>query len=108
VTDTTPHLPLDGNSRVEYLTPIQSIAFPDEWYEINAEEHFWFEWRESGGPSPEGEPKSRGFGTRLIERTLASELGGTVEMRFEPSGLVCRLTTSETDRIDASYEQELS
>jgi hypothetical protein len=29
-------------------------------------------------------------------------------MRFEPSGLVCRLTTSETDRIDASYEQELS
>jgi PAS domain S-box-containing protein len=71
-------------------------------------DHFWFEWRESGGPSPEGEPKSRGFGTRLIERTLASELGGTVEMRFEPSGLVCRLTTSETDRIDASYEQELS
>ena len=45
MTDTPPHLPLDGNSRVEYLTPIQSIAFPDEWYEINAEEHFWFEWR---------------------------------------------------------------
>ena len=64
-------------------------------------DHFWFEWRESDGPTLPGEPKARGFGTRLIERTLASELGGTVEMSFEPSGLVCRLTTGETGRIEA-------
>ena len=72
------------------------------------QDHFWFEWRESEGPPPAGGPKTRGFGTRLIERTLASELGGAVEMKFEKSGLVCRLTTSETARIDATYEKALS
>jgi PAS domain S-box-containing protein len=72
------------------------------------QDHFWFEWRESDGPPPAAEPKRRGFGTQLIERTLASELGGTVEMKFEPSGLVCRLTTSQTARIDASHEKSPS
>ena len=45
MTDTGTRLTPHGDSRIEYLTPIRSIAFPDEWYEINAEEHFWFEWR---------------------------------------------------------------
>ena len=45
-------------------------------------------WRESGGPlvSP---PAARGFGTRMIERALAAELGGTARIDFEPSGVVC-------------------
>jgi two-component sensor histidine kinase len=45
-------------------------------------------WTERGGPevSP---PGRRGFGSRLIERGLAAEMGGVVEMRFEPEGLVC-------------------
>lgn len=46
------------------------------------------EWRESGGPSVVP-PNQRGFGSRLIERGLAAELGGQASMRFEPSGLVC-------------------
>ena len=46
------------------------------------------EWRESGGPRV-ATPKRRGFGSRLIERGLAAELGGEVKMNFEPSGLVC-------------------
>lgn len=47
-------------------------------------------WRESGGPcvSP---PRRRGFGSRLLERSLASDLDGEVELAFEPSGLVCRI-----------------
>jgi PAS domain S-box-containing protein len=65
---------------------------------------FWFEWRESGGPPLSGEPNTRGFGTRLIERTLAAELSGTVEIKFESSGLVCQLRTSDTAKIDASDE----
>ena len=68
------------------------------------QDRFWFEWRESGGPPLSGEPKTRGFGTRLIERTLAAELGGTVEIKFESSGLVCQLRTSDTAKIDASGE----
>ncbi len=51
-----------------------------------------FEWRESGGPvvTP---PKRRGFGSVLIERTLSSDFGGSVEMDFNPTGLVCRFET---------------
>lgn len=45
-------------------------------------------WEETGGPSVET-PTRRGFGTRMIERGLAAELGGTVRIDFRPEGLVC-------------------
>jgi two-component sensor histidine kinase len=48
------------------------------------------EWRESGGP-PVAPPRRRGFGSRLIERSLSRELQGEVTLDFEPSGLVCRV-----------------
>jgi PAS domain S-box-containing protein len=47
-------------------------------------------WRESGGP-PVTAPGRRGFGARLIERGLAAQPGGSAQLRFEPSGLVCEL-----------------
>jgi two-component sensor histidine kinase len=34
-------------------------------------------------------PTRRGFGTRLIERSLAQNLEGEVRIAFEPTGLVC-------------------
>ena len=49
-----------------------------------------FVWREEGGPAVA--PVTRaGFGTKLIKRTLASELKGTAELDFQSSGLVCRV-----------------
>jgi PAS domain S-box-containing protein len=45
-------------------------------------------WSESGGP-PVKPPQRRGFGTRLIERSLAQDLSGTVEIEFAPTGVVC-------------------
>jgi SAM-dependent methyltransferase len=27
------------------MTEVQTIAFPNEWYEANSEDHFWFQWR---------------------------------------------------------------
>jgi PAS domain S-box-containing protein len=45
-------------------------------------------WQEQGGP-PVTIPTRRGFGTRMIERGLAAELGGTVTIDFRPEGLVC-------------------
>jgi PAS domain S-box-containing protein len=47
-------------------------------------------WQESGGP-PVATPTRRGFGSRLIERSLAQDLDGTAHMQFEPGGLVCTL-----------------
>ncbi len=48
------------------------------------------EWRESGGP-PVAEPSRRGFGSRLIERALASDLQGQAKLDFRPEGLVCTI-----------------
>jgi two-component sensor histidine kinase len=50
------------------------------------------EWRESGGP-PVPKVRPRGFGTELIEKIVAHELGRPVELRFEPEGVVCVLVT---------------
>jgi two-component sensor histidine kinase len=54
------------------------------------EEALTFLWREQGGP-PVARVSKAGFGTKLIKRTLAAELKGTVKLEFEPTGLVCRV-----------------
>jgi two-component sensor histidine kinase len=46
-------------------------------------------WRERNGPKVEA-PSRRGFGSRLIEQTVAQQLNGKVGFRFEPEGLVCK------------------
>jgi PAS domain S-box-containing protein len=45
-------------------------------------------WTERGGPPVEA-PSRRGFGSRMIERGLAAELGGTVRIDFHRAGIVC-------------------
>jgi two-component sensor histidine kinase len=45
-------------------------------------------WEEKGGP-PVEPPQRRGFGTRLIERSLAQELDGEVRIEFLRAGVVC-------------------
>jgi two-component sensor histidine kinase len=47
-------------------------------------------WREHGGP-PVAPPKRRGFGSLLLDRTLAHDLEGTVGMEFKPEGLQCSI-----------------
>jgi two-component sensor histidine kinase len=45
-------------------------------------------WEETGGP-PVHKPARRGFGTRLIERSLAHDLNGEVRIEFAPTGVLC-------------------
>jgi PAS domain S-box-containing protein len=45
-------------------------------------------WKESGGPAVEP-PTRKGFGSRLIERSLAQDLDGEVRIEYAPTGLVC-------------------
>ncbi|GAA0437227.1 hypothetical protein GCM10009095_00010 [Sphingomonas molluscorum] len=47
-------------------------------------------WEEQGGPSVTP-PSGRGFGSRLIERGLAAEIGGIVRLRYPPTGVVCEI-----------------
>jgi two-component sensor histidine kinase len=53
-------------------------------------------WRESGGPAVM-QPEREGFGTRMIRRVLASELGGKVKLEFEPDGLECSIDAPLTE-----------
>ena len=48
------------------------------------------EWREQGGPKVEP-PRSKGFGSNLLERGLAYELGGTTDLDFRAEGLRCTM-----------------
>jgi two-component sensor histidine kinase len=45
-------------------------------------------WREIGGAAITP-PARQGFGSRLIGTLVSAELGTPVDMRFEPTGLVC-------------------
>jgi len=47
-------------------------------------------WTETGGP-PVRPPERTGFGTTLIERSIAHELDGHAILDYRPEGLVCEL-----------------
>lgn len=49
------------------------------------------EWSESGGPLVPTHPP-RGFGTDLIEKIVAHELGSPVDLDYRPEGVHCMLT----------------
>jgi len=58
------------------------------WRTQGAPARLRIDWREHGGP-PVSPPQRRGFGTRMIEGSVAAELHGTATLAYEPSGLAC-------------------
>lgn len=48
-------------------------------------------WRERGGPQVQP-PAQRGFGSRLLERGLKHDMGGNVDLAFEPEGVTFRVS----------------
>ncbi|WP_114227703.1 PAS domain-containing sensor histidine kinase [Sphingomonas sediminicola] len=48
------------------------------------------DWREEGGPRVTA-PLRQGFGTRMLSRALARELGGTVTLTYDSAGLRCAI-----------------
>lgn len=56
---------------------------------------FRLEWREEGGPTVQP-PTRAGFGNTMIERVLGPQLGGKVDLSFEPGGVVCILECPQT------------
>lgn len=48
------------------------------------------EWRETGGPRIV-KPIQRAFGTSLIHELISHELGGAVDLAFDPDGVCCRM-----------------
>jgi len=48
-------------------------------------------WTEGGGP-PVKEPEHRGFGTRVMERMIVSQLNGELRFDWRENGVVCEVT----------------
>ncbi|MET3889158.1 PAS domain S-box-containing protein [Bosea sp. OAE506] len=67
-----------------------------------------FRWQEAGGPPVSGRPSRRGFGTRLIEKVLAAELGGTGDLQYRASGVVFTLVAPlpDQDKISGTPDDE--
>lgn len=57
----------------------------------NDTERLDLHWTETTGRAVTA-PLRRGFGTRVIERTIVTDLAGALDMRFEPAGLSCRIS----------------
>lgn len=64
-------------------------------------------WRESGGPTVV-KPTRKGFGSRLIGRALAAELGGKVRVDYKPSGVVCTIVAPMPDTGDIGRSGDTS
>lgn len=58
--------------------------------EDQADGRLRLQWEECGGP-PVVAPQHKGFGSRLITRGLAHELGAKVQLDYPPSGVVCTI-----------------
>lgn len=57
-------------------------------------------WAETGGPSIKEAPAMRGFGSRLLARSLSEQLQGAISYDWQPAGLVATLRMRK-DRLAA-------
>jgi PAS domain S-box-containing protein len=62
------------------------------------------DWIEQGGP-PVAEPQQRGFGSKLIEGSIAAELGGRARLAYKPDGLHCEIVIP-LEQATADVERE--
>lgn len=71
------------------------------WRIANGEdgERLNFNWTETGVDLNGRQPRRSGFGTELLERTLAYDLNATTALAFEPGGLRYTAELPLTDRI---------
>lgn len=64
-----------------------------EWALDETTHQLRFVWAEHGGP-PVLPPRREGFGSRLIQRTLAQDFSGEVSLAFDPAGVICTVTAA--------------
>lgn len=68
-----------------------TVGVSDEEVEIT--------WRESGGP-PVSPPPQRGFGLRLLQRGVPTELGGKANLDFAVDGLIYGIQAPISSRLN--------
>ena len=74
----------------------------DVRWSVEPDDQLFIEWAERGGP-PVRPPKRRGFGSRIVEMALPSELGGAVAVDYRTEGLHCSIRSplAALDKFDA-------
>lgn len=45
-------------------------------------------WTERGGPPVEAKPRTHGFGSSMVQQSMAARLGGSIEHEWESEGLI--------------------
>jgi two-component sensor histidine kinase len=64
------------------------------WQSVRVADHrrsvLRIDWIEQEGPAVT-HPQQRSFGSKLIEGSIAAELGGTAHLAFAPEGLHCEI-----------------
>lgn len=86
-----------GTNAVKY----GALSAPEGRVEISWEvsgENLHLDWRETGGP-PVTMPEQRGFGVKMIERALASDLGGRVKVDFASNGVYCAIVAPRKGNV---------
>lgn len=84
-----------ATNAIKYGSMSTSAGFVDIRWEMESVDDvptFLFTWQEFDGPTVT-EPTYKGFGTRMIERLLANDFRGDVAITYQPTGVICRLTT---------------
>jgi PAS domain S-box-containing protein len=78
------------------------IGHVDISWSVDADDQLNIEWAERGGPAVRA-PERRGFGSRIVQRALPTELGGAVKVDYRPEGLRCSISSprSSLDKVDA-------
>jgi len=69
------------------------------------EQHLVLRWGESGGPRLSGPPERAGFGSRLIELSIAQQLGGTIRHDWRPEGLLSEVRVNRRSLVRDSTEE---
>jgi PAS domain S-box-containing protein len=84
------------------------------WQIAPADKEVRLRWSESGGP-PVRPPQHSGFGRVLLERAMASDLNGDVQLDFVREGLICRIvfpleghSTAAPDELARAFEADPS
>ena len=80
--------------------PDGTVSFRWRRTETKDGERIQFEWKERGGPRPEG-PEREGFGTKLIKFTAANEAGQSVTLDYPPDGFRCTIAFTRVRKAAA-------
>ena len=80
-----------------------ALSCPEGFLDISSRtdgEDIYINWAETGGPAIPEAPELHGFGSRLVSRSVASQLGGDLTYDWQRSGLVVTIRM-RSDRLAA-------